>query len=412
MMTPPQNIHQGHLANACHKVNPRLKVVVGVVLLCLATIGKAQITWVAGNHALELSGTVSAFYNYRILKPGEVKHDNDRFDVRDAQFQLEGKKGRKLEYELQMDLADLAANMAGRYDPENPGLMDAWVKYKGFKPFDIQIGYGKLPYSRSSLLPIKYSAFWQRPEFARGDFYARRDVGVTLHRDLLQNRINLMGGVYTGLGEVSLGGRNDASGIPEGVFRVEWDFPARVKDRELDTRHTPVPLFSMGANARYTHKQLPMGESFPAHATGAYGIKTLDGQRTAYGVDAMVMWEGFSLMSEFQQIIGRPTSPTSALYFGVTDSLAGGHFKSGGYYVQAAYCFKKPRLIVAARWEDYNINDLAPGFGQRIAGAINYQLDGFGNTLKLHYIHVLKEETIADPLDWTDQIRLGWQVAF
>jgi len=86
-------------------------------------------------------------------------------------------------------------------DGENPGLMDAYVKYKGLKFIDIQVGYGKTPYSRNSLVPFFLSPYWQRAQITRGDIFSRRDIGVTLSQSFWKQRINVYGGIYNGIGE-------------------------------------------------------------------------------------------------------------------------------------------------------------------------------------------------------------------
>ncbi len=379
--------------------------------LCLPFAGLAQYTMTSGDHSLEISGVFATYYNHRILKPGVTDHDKDRFGLRDASIQLEGRHGRKLEYELQMDFADLASSNAGAFDPENPGLMDAWVRYKGLSWFDITFGYGKVPFSRASLTPNKFSPYWQRAEISRGGFFARRDVGLTLQRDFLRERLVVMAGAYTGLGETSLKGDNDASGRPEVVARAEMSWPAKGRYREMDFRHTPTPILSVGANGRYTHRELPDGKAFPAGALGEYGIKMVEGEKLGVGVDGMLWWKGFTLSAEGHLNQLTPSDPFNSNLQSLPDSLTGGYFRTGGYYAQASYCFRKPALVLSARWEEYNLNDLVHGVTQKLHGAIAYRLTNSGSSLKLHYVHVLSEESL-DPLDWTDQVRIGCQFSF
>ncbi|RYZ30006.1 MAG: hypothetical protein EOP49_40155, partial [Sphingobacteriales bacterium] len=189
-------------------------------LLGFITVSQAQLTLTNGNHTLEISGGISSYYNSRPLKDGEDDRKKDRFKLRDAQIQLEGRIGNTWEYELQMDFADQAANANGAdFDPENPGLMDAYVIYKGLGFVNIQAGYGKIYYSRSSMTPFVYSPFWQRAELTRGSIFSQRDVGVTVMKDFWNQRINAYAGIYSGLGELSLNGDNDASGQPEYAAR-------------------------------------------------------------------------------------------------------------------------------------------------------------------------------------------------
>ena len=60
----------------------------------------AQVSLTNGVNSLEISGAVSTYYNYRILDSVSTEKDKNRFNLRDAQIQLEGRKGKNWEYEL------------------------------------------------------------------------------------------------------------------------------------------------------------------------------------------------------------------------------------------------------------------------------------------------------------------------
>lgn len=380
-----------------------------VFIVFFPLVSEAQLSISNGKHLLEISGTVSSYYNYRSLKDGMMEKDKDRFNVRDAQLMIEGRNRDIYEYRIQMDFADL---LQGGNDPENPGLMDAWFKYKGFQAFTIQFGYGKIQYSRSSLVPISYSAWWQRPEMARGNFFSRRDIGLTLSRSFWRRRIELSAGAYTGLGETSVrAGDNDDSGKLEYVGRAEFCWPSYYRNRDIDTRHVPVPMLMAGFNGRYANKQLPTGSYFPNGSQGDYGFKTVDGEKLTYGMDLSAQWQGFSAQFELQQVKATPSDTNSPFLKGYSREQTKGYFLAGGWSGQAAYYSKKLKTIVSARYEEFNLNDLVAGINQRASFAVCYQLDGFNSIIKLQVIHIIKEESLA-PLDWKQQVRIGWQCMF
>jgi hypothetical protein len=385
-----------------------MKKIILTYAVLIAFITDAQVTLTNGNHTVEFSGAVSMYYNQRFLKPDQVNQRKDRYRLRDAQLQIEGRVGRLYEYELQVDFADFAAT---ERDPENPGIMDAFVTYKGLEVIDVTFGYGKTPYSRASQVPFIYSPYWQRAEFLRGDIFARRDVGVTLSKSMWKQRLTVFAGSYTGLGEISLNGDNDPSGKLEHMGRVEIAYPSRYRYRDIDTRHTPIPMFVIGANGRYTNRVLPENTFFPGGAVGEYGLKVIDGERYVYGFDASAQYKGFSAQFELHQLTAKPTSNQSILFQGYTAAEAGGFVKMGGYVAQLNYFSKKLKTIFSTRYEEYNLNDLAPGVNKRINAALAYQIDGFNSMIKLQYFHILEEESI-DPLRWNYQIRIGWQYLF
>jgi len=389
--------------SSIHKI-----ILISLLLFIFNGSADAQISISNGVHSLEISGAVSTYYNQRILKPGEENKRKDRFRLRDAQIQIEGRIRNNIEYEFQVDFADLAL---GSLDPENPGIMDGYIEYKGFKALDIRLGYGKVPYSRTSLVPFIYSPYWQRAEMLRGDIFARRDIGLTLEKTFFRQLVNLQAGVYTGIGEVALRGDNDPSGQPEYIGRVEFAYPARYRYRDIDTRVSPVPMFVFGANGRFTEKYLPAGTFFPQGAGGEYGIKVIDGKRLAYGFDAAFQYKGFSTQFEIHQMRATPQNPNSALLQGISPNRSGGYFLMGGYLAQVNYFSKPLQTIFSARFEEMDLNDLVPGNAQRMSVAIAYQIDGFKSMLKAQFFNILKEETI-DPLRWNEQFRIGWQCQF
>ncbi len=372
----------------------------------------AQLTLGDGDHVLEISGCISTYYNQRSLKPGEVRQHKDRFRLRDAQLQIEGRYRNTVEYELQFDVADISQGMSGAIDPENIGLMDAYVRYKALRHLSVTAGYTKLPYSRSSQVPFIHSPYWQRAELVRGDVFSRRDIGVSLGSTFWKQRATIEAGIYTGLGELSLHGDNDPSGNPEYIGRAEVAWPSRYRKQEIDDRRVPVPMLVLGGNVRHMDKTQPAGEVLPAFAAGEYGIKVIDGKRTAMGADASVQYMGFSAQFEAHQVRLEPRSPNSVFFRGRTAEEHGGYVLAGGWLAQLNWFSRKYRSILSARYEELNLNDLAPGVRRTIGGAYAYQIRGFDCMLKVQYWHILEEEAAVDPLRWTDQVRVGMQYLF
>lgn len=389
-----------------------LRHILSALATAMAPFAMAQLSLSNGEHSLEISGSISTYYNHRFLKEGEVNRRKDRFRLRDAQLQLEGRYRNSIEYEFQFDMADIAQTGTGAIDPENIGLMDAYVTFKGLEVVDVTVGYGKLPYGRSSRVPFIYSPYWQRAEMVRGDLFSRRDIGVTLSRSFWRQRAAVFGGIYTGLCELSLRGDNDPSGQPEYLGRVEVAYPSRYRVRDIDDRVTPVPMVSVGVNARHMDKRQPDGTVLPAFAAGEYGIKVIDGQRTAMGVDVSAQYKGFSAQFEAHRMRLEPRNPNSVLFFGTRPEQHEGYVMAGGFYTQLSWFSKRYKSILSLRYEELNLNDLAPGLQQRIGGAYAYQFRGFDCMLKLQYWHILEWEASVDPLRWTEQVRIGIQYLF
>jgi hypothetical protein len=355
----------------------------------------AQLSINNGSHSLEITGGVTTFYNHRFYPKTATDLKKNRFGLRDAQLQLEGRIGTKYEYEFQADFADIFSTIN---DAENPGLMDANFTYKGLKYVEIKTGYQKINYSRSSMVPFIYSPFFQRAEMVRGELFSRRDVGVTLQSSILKQLVNIYGGVYSGLGETILKGDNDASGKPEYAGRVDLAYPSRFRYNDIDSRDTPIPMFVIGANARYAEKNVSLGEDFQ--------IKTVAGKKSLYGMDMAFQYRGFSAQYEIHQMKAYPTSTRPLLGYD-TDYL-----RAGGYAIHANYFSKKLKSLVAIRYDEFNPTDLVVGNTMNtISYAFNYFINGSNSVIKVQYWQRLKQDNINT--QWNDdQIRVGWVLLF
>lgn len=393
------------------KINLYSVFFVGFAIITSTLLVDAQTSLVFGNKSLEISGTVAGFYNYRILKQGEDNYKNNKFMLRNAILGINGRVENKWEYELKADFFNMFSFSTN--DPENPGLVTAYILYKS-KPIDIKFGYDKLPYSQASLASIYEGAFWSRTQLTRGDFFSRRDIGLTLSNSYWNQRINIYLGAYTGLGEtvfVADGGDIDPSGNPEFIARVDVAYPSRYRYDDVDYKLSPIPMLRIGANVRYTNKTLSGENAHPAIAEGLYGLKLVDGKKMIQGFDASFAYMGFSAQLEAHVIQITPAKTDNILFHNTTEDVNENKVYAGGIQAQLNYFLKPIKSTVSARYENYNLNDLVVGSAERFAVAYAYNINGSKNAIKIHYFKILKEETL-EPLKWTDQVRLGWQYSF
>lgn len=391
----------------------------------------AQVMVSNGNHALEITGAVSTFYNHRFLTdvPGNRIGNNanepfdkrkSRFNLRDAQIQLEGRVGHDWEYELQVDFADLP-NFADI--GENPGILDANVTYKGLGFVNATFGFQKLPYSRTSLVPFFYSPYWQRSELTRGEVFSRRDVGLTLFKDFWSQRINVYAGMYTGMGEQILsmyGTDNDPSGTFEYLGRIDIAYPARYRYGDYDINHVPIPMFALGLNARTVYRQ------FSSFLPGDdYYLRVISGNRDLVGIDATAQFMGFSAQFEWHQATIKPTNridPRTANNRyrenrGTKDFKIGsrptGYFRAGGIVAQMSYYAKPLKSLFSVRYDNLNPNDLiTDNLEECVTFAYAYLINGFNATFKAQYNHrvVNRKNPRIQRID--DQLRVGLQFMF
>jgi Phosphate-selective porin O and P len=390
------------------------------IVICLLSLsllaGKAsaQFTITKGEDVLEIKGIFSGIYDYRILKSGQTNNKNNNFYIKDLQLDIKGRHGNDWEYEMQIDMNDLAINATGGagLDPLSPGIKAAYIMYKAL-PVNIKFGYDKVPFSQGSLNDRYNNVYWSHGYLCDGNFFARRDLGLTLNKSFWKKRVNAYAGVYSGMGEMTLGNvDNDASGQPEFVGRVDVSYPSPTDYTDLDQASTPIPIFRIGANARYMDKKQPTGQVIPVSPTDSYGIRIVDGQNLKYGFDANFAYRNITvqLETDFNEI--RPTSTAATVYQGTTSDVNHGLVKAGGSQVQVNYNWQSIHSIVSARYEHLNYNDLIYGHEEWLTVGYAYQLNGFKNCLKINYDTPLTEDKAQNPLKYTGRIKIGWQLTF
>lgn len=401
----------------------------------------AQVSFNAGKNNLEMSGSLYTVFNLR-FSPGTLNGPaywpftnsqgqdlrNNRFEMRNIQWNLEGRYANSWEYQLQLNMAKLISGEAGTGDPENPVLMDAYVSYVGNDWVKVKAGFQKLPYSRSSLVSYTQMPFIQRAELARGEIFSRRDVGVVLYNDLWHQRFRWYAGLFTGQGESVLNGRNDRSGNFEWVARAELAYPSRYRYRELDDNISAEPMVVVGVNARSNKRSNPF-----ASDSLNYGLKNLQGQRDMYGFDISAQYMGWSAQFEWHQMRLNPTD--KAAYLQGLQAFTD-HFNAGGFIAQLNYNWKDLKSTFSVRYDRFNSNDLvgarpdgesyAFNFNGSFTGreydsravqenlsfAYNYKFNSWNSVLRAQYIHRLKKDLTQPGRLADDQLRIGWQYLF
>jgi len=261
------------------------------------------------------------------------------------------------------------------------------------------MGYQKVCYSRANDISTFESPFWQRAEITRGDFFRRRDVGVTLDKAALHDKLHLYAGIYSGQGEEIVStGDNDASGRPEYIARAEYAWPAKFRDREVDYVRTNVPHFLVGVNGRYADKA--------AYTGSEYGLATINGQKRVGGADFEFQYKGFTLMAEAQRA-GMTPRDTALLNGKATRTRL---LNAGGFLVAANYYYEPLKSVLAVRYDTFNPNDLVLGDAlPSVSVAYMYLFDQTRSALRIVYSHRLKDENAATA--WQEnQLRVGYQM--
>jgi len=378
-----------------------MRKIVTLFLLITSVSVFAQHTFTHGNHSLEIGGWVGVSYT-RVVSSDPDKHKN-LFALEDARLELDGYVKSHFRYKLLVNFADLSYLFNGIAALDHTPLLDAHITYTS-RFINIRAGYMKLPYSQASAESSIDMPFLQRAEMARGDVFSRRDAGLMVFKDFWHQRINLYAGVYTGLGEQTLLGRNDINGKLEYVGRVEFSYPGNYRDNEVDKMDLQKPTFRVGGNARYAEKSAFL------NGNDDYNIKTIDGKKITYGTDVAFMWHGFSAQFEFNRahMIPRANTPLANEL-----KLYNTSFKrAGGYLVQMNYYIKWISSAVALRYDEYNPNDLTVGDTRRnLSVAYNFFYPKYNLAFKFQYWYRFKQQKNDTKWD-DDRFRFAAQYAF
>ena len=384
----------------------------------------------SGDNTLNIGTIISGYYDWRDYPKGVTPDlTKNSFDLKDARLDLKGQVGVNYEYHLQLDFSEWGST----YTPDGGPLDDANFTYKGLSHlsnkninlFNINVGYGKVPFSLNSLVEHYESPYWERPEITKGDFMSRRDLGVKLSRSFWKERINAAAGIYSGVGEVILGGTNDPSGAVEYIGRVEISYPENHNEEVIDTKGLKVPNVSMGLNGRYSKRDLPAGTSFLPGETGdllnssdsAQDYKVVNGKKYILGADISILYRGFSFQYEYDGLKGILNNPNDPILQGLPKSTTGGYFRAGGWYYTLNYFCKPIRTIFSYRRDALNANDLVPGESKHWAAGLSYQIKGFNSMLKAEFDQNLQQQSNLKYGDedintnkWHNEYRIGWQL--
>lgn len=386
----------------------------GLVLFALAIPLKAQYTFQSGDNTLQISALTAVYYQYRFMKPGETSLKNDKFALRNLQLEVENRSGNNWEFKFKVDFAKVISGGGAAFDPENPGLSNAYVQYGGL-PVKFKLGFDKLPYSQGSLNDVFSTPYWSRGILTSGAMFSRRDLGLTLSYPFWQQRINTYAGVYTGLGEnIIYNGDTDPSGNLEYLGRIDVSYPTRYRYNEVDLVGVPIPMFRLGLNARYTDKSQPTAKnSLPSiDPTDSYGLRLVNGQKMITGVDFSAQYRCFSAQAEYHLISMKPKDPNDPLFGGTTSDFNNGKVQAGGLLTRVYYHAQKIKSTFSAQYENINVNSLVDGHQEWLSVAYAYNVKGWDSVFKIHYFRPLKEDYNSDPLKYTGQIRVGYQYQF
>ncbi len=394
-------------------------LITAIALLVVST-AFSQVTLTSQDQktTLSIGGLFSAYYNLRLLKPGYDNYDHNTPDLKDMELDFWGKADKDFVYELKVNFAELITNAASggingnAFSADDPGLKSGYVMYTGI-PIHIKLGWDKTPFSQSSITDNYESPFWSHDLLSGGDVFSRRDVGLTLSSSLWQERINIYGGAYSGLGDYFIyNNQSDASGQPEYIGRVDFSYPKKYDYKSVDLAGSTVPKFRIGADIRYTNKTQPGSNTLDPVLLGDYDLNMVDGKKMGYGFDFSAEYQHFSVQLENDMIRLQPVSQGDALYQGTAESFNQNKVNAGGWVGCVNYYWKGIKSVFSVKYDNVNLNDLVAGHAENLYVGYGYLVKGWNACLKAEWVRPLVEDVNSDPLKYTNNFRVGMQIMF
>ena len=76
------------------------------------------------------------------------------------------------------------------------------------------------------------------------------------------------------------------------------------------------------------------------------------------------------------------------------------------------YNWEKIHSVFSVAYEDDNANDLIPGEQEWLTLGYAYKIRGFNSVAKIEYYKPVQEDVNSNPLKYTAQVRIGYQIVF
>lgn len=361
----------------------------------------AQYTLVKPNGFMEISGYFLGYYNYRQYPAGSTNLKDNTFAVDYAVINFKGAVKKVWQYEIKLNT--VAFVIPGTDDG---AIMEAKAGYHSLNDaIAVTFGYQKLPFDRSSMLENIEMPYFERPNMDKSSVYNRRDMGVTVRYSLWNKKINLYAGAYDGIGTNVLTQKNDATGSLEYLGRLEFSYPSRYRNQEVDLVQLQVPVIAFGIDGRYANKQTYT--NLAGDTTTVY-----NGQKMSSSANVDFLYKGLCL--HFEELRMKMTPRYSASTDLISKPTT--YFMGGGMAASINYFIKPINTVLAVRYDQYNPNDLLIGDTQStISYALNYMFDGQRAMIKVQYWQRLIDK--ADNPNATlpykpSELRIGLQLMF
>jgi phosphate-selective porin OprO/OprP len=308
-----------------------------------------------GEPTIEFGGLLQVQWETGDRGDARFANDNDRFYLRRARLNAQGRFLEEFDFRLELDLAGTLANTSGL----RAQVTDGFVNWNRSPQAIVRFGQFKTPFGHEQLFSDPRLVFLER-SLVNDRLTVGRQLGVQVGGELADRRVTYAVGAFNGNGANNNFNDNDKSMIAGRFAAVPW----RVREGD-DVRAS----WSIGVNAYSSDDELgaqPAEFGFDATPSTAERDNLFTGQRRGAGIDSQWSAGPFEVAAEFLRVRWEPAAQGS-----------GAAFESAGGYLQAAWSFHEQRFQVVAKIEQFDPRDDRDGDRTRTATAgFNWYLKG------------------------------------
>lgn len=348
---------------------------------------------------------------------GDLNSDSEwssSFLVRRARLKFDGwVHNPKFVYKVELALSNRDLKSTSDFDQTGGApkiILDAVLKWKAHKNFEIWAGQTKLPGNRERVVSSQKLQLVDRST-VNSIFNIDRDMGVHF-----RGKFNAGNAVVKPIFSIAMGEGRNITNKNIGGFnytgRLEYlpfgEFQSKGDYFEADLKRESKPKLAIGAsyNINKGASRQTQTKHFLMDADGNYFENDL---QTIF-VDAMFKYKGFSMLAEFadKRCVLDESVNHEEVAGDMIDANGRTYYTGHGYTVQAGYLFKK-NWEIATRF-----TEVTPDWDMSFTGQKEYTL-GVSKYIVGHSLKVQSDVTLTDK-DGKDvnnlKYRLQFEVAF